>query len=75
MLDTYLRLRRPYLSLTERIHTDLYFLNDFFLIYFFKGNIRNFFYTFVSRILLQLSPIQHRLRRDKKKKRTADSLR
>jgi alpha-1,3-rhamnosyltransferase len=66
MLDAYRRFRRPYLNINERIHTDIYFINDYMLTYFFKGR-KSRVYQFLARMLLQFSPYQHQIRNKLKK--------
>ncbi|MBE0675036.1 MAG: glycosyltransferase [Bacteroidales bacterium] len=61
MLKAYKKLRRPFLKLTEKIHVDLYFINEYILVYFFHGESTRF-YLLIKRLLYQMSPIQHKMR-------------
>lgn len=67
-LRIYIVLRRPFLSINYKIHNDLYFLGEYLTTYIFR--YINFDWgKKVSRILLLLSPVQFKLRKETKKRK------
>ena len=66
----YLLLRRPYLSSEYKIHNDLYFVSEYLNTYLLRY-INFSFGQKVARLIMQLSPVQHRLRKKIRQKITA----
>jgi len=61
LFKIYLKLRRPRLTFSYKMHYDLHFIGEYMNTYIFR--YWNFeFGQKISRMLLQLSPIQHKIR-------------